>query len=134
MFKMIDEEGKGFIPVDKFPLAVRGAGLYATEANIKEMLEAANGASGKVTQEDYMKQMRWLANKFPIDIDQVGESFKMFDADDNGTINKGQLQHVLVSMGDKLTPEEAEEFVREASADKNGMINYMQFLRDLIQG
>ena len=52
----------------------------------------------------------------------------MFDKDENGTINKTELQHVLVSMGDKLSTEDAEEFVKEAKTDKNGNINYMEFL------
>ncbi|CAJ1934634.1 unnamed protein product [Cylindrotheca closterium] len=132
MFKMMDESGSGTIPAEKFPGCVRGAGLYPTEANIKEMLEKSNGASGKVTYDDYMTQMRWLANKYPIDIDQVGESFKMFDKDDNGTISKSELQHVLCGMGDRLNAEEAEEFIKEATIDKNGNIKYMDFLREVI--
>merc|ERR1712232_1421148 len=77
MFKMMDEKGQGAIPTDKFATCVRGAGLYPTEANIKEMLEAGGGSKGKVTLDDYMKQMRWLATKHPLDLEQIGESFKM---------------------------------------------------------
>ena len=132
MFKMMDESGGGTIPAEKFAGCVRGAGLYPTEANIKEMLEKAGGASGKVKYDDYMTQMRWLANKNPIDIDQVGESFKMFDKDDNGMISKSEFQHVLCGMGDRLNAEEAEEFIKEATVDKNGNIKYMDFLREVI--
>lgn len=132
MFKMMDESGSGKIPADKFANCVRGAGLYPTEANIKEMLEKANGESGFVKFDDYMAQMRWLANKNPIDIDQVGEAFKMFDADDSGLINKAQLQHVLCGMGDRLTADEADEWIKEATIDRDGNIKYMDFLREMI--
>eukprot|EP00526_Cylindrotheca_closterium_P024637 CAMPEP_0113614198 /NCGR_PEP_ID=MMETSP0017_2-20120614/7037_1 /TAXON_ID=2856 /ORGANISM="Cylindrotheca closterium" /LENGTH=143 /DNA_ID=CAMNT_0000523347 /DNA_START=123 /DNA_END=554 /DNA_ORIENTATION=+ /assembly_acc=CAM_ASM_000147 len=132
MFKMMDEKGSGFIPTEKFAGCVRGAGLYPTEAHIKEMLEKAGGDKGQVGYDDFMSQMRWLSNKHPIDIDQVGESFKMFDKDDNGMINKAELHHVLCGMGDKLSSEEAEEFIKEASIDKNGNISYMDFLNTVI--
>lgn len=134
MFKMMDESGSGYIPTEKFAGCVRGAGLYPTEANIKEMLEKAGGDKGKVSMDDYMKQMRWLSNKNPLDIDQVGESFKMFDKDENGCINKSELQHILCGMGDKLSAEEAEDFIKEATIDKNGNIKYMDFLREVTSG
>ena len=131
MFKMMDESGTGKIPTEKFAACVRGAGLYPTEDNIKEMLTAAGGDKGKITLDDYMKQCRWLNNKYPLDLDQIGESFKMFDKDDNGMINKSELQHILVGMGDRLTAEEAEEFIKEATIDKNGNIKYMDFMREV---
>jgi len=133
MFKMMDDQGTGSITAAKFPSCVRAAGLYPTEEHIKQMLDKAGaGAEGKVSYDKYLEQMKWLSDEGPIDINKVGESFKMFDKDDNGTISATELKHVLVSMGDKLSTDEAEEFVKEAKTDKDGNLNYMDFLKSIL--
>ena len=134
VFSTIDEDAKGYIPTKKFALAVRAAGGYPTDAQVKEMIEKADpSGSGKVKKDEYLKQMAWINRVNPIDIDTVGESFKIFDKDDNGCISKVELAHILTSMGDKLTVEEADEFVKEAYLNKDGLINYMDFLRQVTE-
>eukprot|EP00980_Cylindrotheca_fusiformis_P013549 scaffold3451_cov109-Cylindrotheca_fusiformis.AAC.5 len=84
MFKMMDDSSSGTIPATKFGQCVRAAGQYPTEAQIKEMLEKADpGNSGLVSLDKYLEQMKWISRKNPLDIDQIGESFKMFDKDGN---------------------------------------------------
>jgi len=132
MFKMMDAEGTGSIPAAKFPSCVRAAGLYPTEEHIKVMLDKAGGGAGKVSYEKYLEQMKWLSKEGKLDITKIGESYKMFDKDDNGMISATELKHVLVSMGDKLSTDEAEEFVKEAKLDKDGNIDYMVFLKSIL--
>jgi calmodulin len=130
MFNMLDANGTGAIPAAKFGDAVRAAGQYPTEAQVKEMLGKADpSSSGNVSLDNYLEQMKWISKNNPFDIEQVGESFKMFDKDDNGMISKSELLHILTGMGDKLTSEEAEEFLKEATLNKDSALNYMDFLR-----
>jgi len=132
MFKMMDDQGTGSITAAKFPSCVRAAGLYPTEDDIKQMLDKAGaGAAGKVSYDKYLEQMKWLSDKGPLDINKIAESFKMFDKDDNGTISQTELKHVLVSMGDKLSSDEADEFVKEATVDNNGNLIYLDFLKSI---
>ena len=74
--------------------------------------------SGYISEDAFMKQMSWIENTNPAFPDDIAESFKIFDKDGNGTINKIELHHILTSLGDKMTTEEADEFVREAECDK----------------
>jgi calmodulin len=134
MFNMLDANGTGAIPSAKFGDAVRAAGQYPTEAQVKEMVDKADpSGSGKVSMDAYLEQMKWISKKNPLDIESIGVSFQMFDKDDNGTINKSELHHVLTSMGDKLTADEADEFIKEASIDKDGNIKYMDFLKSITE-
>ena len=77
-----------------------------------------------------MKQMSWIENTNPAFVDDVAESFKMFDKDGNGTINRIELHHILTSMGDKMTTEEADDFVKEAMCDKVCVLGQKLFLLD----
>lgn len=129
IFNTIDEDGAGSIPVAKFGVAVRASGAYPTEAEVKTMLEKADpSGSGSVSKDAFLKQMKWIEKVNPLNVGEIEESYKIFDKDENGTISRAELIHILTSMGEKLTLEEAEEFVKEAELDKNGMIQYKRFL------
>lgn len=134
VFSTIDESGTGSIPASKMGLAVRAAGGYPTQDQVKTMISKADpSGSGKIGLEAFLTQMEWINKVNPLDINEIAASFKVFDKDDNGTISRVELAHILCSMGDKLTMDEADEFVKEAYADKDGSINYMQFLKQLTE-
>lgn len=46
----------------------------------------------------------------------------------SGTISADELRQVMLSMGEKLTPEEVEDMIQEADADGNGEIDYRGIL------
>lgn len=95
--------------------------------------KADPSGSGKIKVDDFCKQMEWINAVNPFDMEEVGAAFKIFDKDDNGCISKVELSHILTSMGDKLTTEEADEFVKEAYLNKDGLIDYMSFLRQVTE-
>lgn len=135
VFSTIDEEGTGSITTTKFGLACRAAGGYPTEDQVKTMIQAADpSGSGKIGLEAFVTQMKWINKVNPLDIHEIGASFKVFDKDDNGTISKSELIHILCGMGDKLTTDEADEFVKEAYLNKDGVIDYMAFLKQVTEG
>ena len=39
-----------------------------------------------------------------------------------------ELEHVLASLGEKLTPEEVREFIEVADIDGDGNVNYEEFV------
>lgn len=135
VFSMIDEEGTGSIPSKKFGTAVRAAGGYPTEEQVKTMMSKADpSGSGKIGLDAFLEQMQWIEKVNPLDIHEVGASFKVFDKDDNGCISRIELVHILTSMGDKLTTEEADDFAKEAYLNKDGLIDYMSFLKQVTEG
>lgn len=56
--------------------------------------------------------------------EEVRQAFKVFDRDNTGLINAAHLRHVMTTVGEKLTEEEVNEFLREADTRGDGMINY----------
>lgn len=42
----------------------------------------------------------------------------------SGTISADELRQVMLNMGEKLTPEEVEDMIKEADSDGNGEIDY----------
>jgi len=134
VFSIIDENGTGSIPTAKLGIAIRASGGYPTEEQVKTMMSKADpSGSGKVSLASFLKQREWIESVNPLDIYEIGASFKVFDKDGNGCISGVELAHILTSMGDKLTPEEADDFVKEATLTKDGFIDYMAFLKEVTQ-
>ena len=51
----------------------------------------------------------------------------MFFQDGNGFINRMELRHVMMNLGEKITEEECDAMVEEADIDGDGSINYEEF-------
>jgi len=59
--------------------------------------------------------------------DEIREAFKVFDGDGNGFINRMELRHVMMNLGEKMSEEECDALVDEADIDGDGSINYEEF-------
>ena len=61
------------------------------------------------------------------------EAFRVFDKERTGFIPRTELKTILVSMGETMTDEEAEDLLTEAPANAEGNIDYMAFVKTLFQ-
>ncbi|URE18824.1 hypothetical protein MUK42_10363 [Musa troglodytarum] len=61
--------------------------------------------------------------------DELREAFKVFDKDQNGFISATELRNVMISLGEKLTDEEAAQMIREADLDGDGQVNFEEFVK-----
>jgi len=57
------------------------------------------------------------------------ECFKVFDKNGIGFISASELKHIMMTYGEVLNEEEANEMIAEANVDKNGLINYKEFVK-----
>ena len=55
---------------------------------------------------------------------ELENSFKMFDKDSNGTIDKKELKKVLTSLGEKMKDSEVDEMFAAADVNSDGKIQY----------
>ena len=64
--------------------------------------------------------------------DEMKNAFKVFDKDGNKVITSYELREVLSNL--KSIPEEdIEEMVKEADVDKDGQIDYEEFIKMMSQ-
>mmetsp|Transcript_124873 Transcript_124873/g.176199 ORF Transcript_124873/g.176199 Transcript_124873/m.176199 type:complete len:251 (-) Transcript_124873:106-858(-) len=61
------------------------------------------------------------------DIQELIETFRMFDKDGNGFIDKHELGEVMKSMGEEYDDDELDEMLQDADTDEDGRINYNEF-------
>merc|ERR1712088_1299472 len=64
------------------------------------------------------------------------ECLKLYDEMENGTMMLGELEHILLSLGEKLEREEVDILIKECCdpEDDDGFIPYEPFLRRVCAG
>ncbi|KAG4995962.1 hypothetical protein AAZX31_10G029500 [Glycine max] len=128
-FVVVDKDSHGFITVDELISIVRSLEGNATKEKIQEMISEVdiNGNSLSVNFEDFLKIMgRTIKENLT---EELKDSFKVFDRDNDGYISATELRQVMVKLGERLTDEEVEQMIREADLDGDGRDSYEEFLR-----
>ncbi|CAF4963061.1 unnamed protein product [Rotaria sp. Silwood1] len=63
---------------------------------------------------------------------ELREAFRLFDRDNSGYITISELKQVMLNMGEKLNQEELEDMMREADVNKDGKLDYQEFVQKLL--
>ncbi|GMM49047.1 calmodulin [Starmerella bacillaris] len=130
-FSLFDKDRDGKITSRELGTVMRSLGQTPTEAEISDMINEIDiDNDGTV---DFSEFITMMARRMKTADDQevIKEAFRVFDRNGNGFISAAELRHVLTSIGDKLTEEEADEMIRAADVDGDGQINYEEFSRVL---
>lgn len=130
-FSLFDKDRDGKITSKELGTVMRSLGQTPSEAEVSDMVnEIDMDNDGTVDFSEFMtmmaRRMRTTDNE-----EEVREAFRVFDRNGNGFISAAELRHVLTSIGDKLTDEEADDMIRAADVDGDGQINYDEFARVL---
>merc|ERR1712004_164807 len=136
-FDIYDFEGKSRMDMFYLGNCLRGLNLNPT----LKMIDKLGGAKKK--GEKFIK----LEEFYPIYSDvkkskETGnfedfiECLKLYDKMENGTMMLGELEHILLSLGEKLEREEVDILIKECCdpEDDDGFIPYEPFLRRVCAG
>lgn len=111
---------------------MRSLGQTPTESELNDLIrEIDSNTDGSI---DFPEFLTMMARKMRDSDSQaeIFEAFRVFDKDGDGKIDKGELKHVLTSIGEKLTEEEVDEMLREADTNNDGVIDIKEFSNLLV--
>ena len=104
-------------------------GLSPTDDEINAMIKEVDlNNDGKIDLDEFITLMTKTTPDTQTE-DEVINAFRVFDKQGNGLIPSDELKHIMMTIGDKMTEEEATEMINEADIDEDGMINYEEFVR-----
>lgn len=63
---------------------------------------------------------------------KIIDAFKVFDDGNTGKITGADLKHVMTSIGEKLTAEQADAMMTEADVDGGGKVDYEEFVKNMM--
>lgn len=129
LFKLYDKEGDGAIRTQDLGQVLRACGLHASEAEINTMMRQVDPSNiGTINFPSFLDCLSAFTQRSS-DLEDILDAFRCFDKSNSGYIDARELKQVLLSMGERLSEQEAEELVREADKDRTGQIYYYNFAK-----
>ena len=128
-FSLFDKDGDGIIRLNELPLLIRSLNQNPTNAEINEMInEIDSEGTGQI---DFPEFISLLARRMK-DVnpeEELREAFQVFDTEKTGLIISIELKHVISTLGEVFTEEEADQMIKEADPEETGKIRYEDFIK-----
>lgn len=122
-FLLLDEDSDNFLDVKQLGVFLRAVGLYPTDAEVQGVTALVDpDGTGKVSKEKAMEAVESLWPRKTTE-EEVREAFKVLDEDADGYMTAGELRHVMVNLGLRLTHEEADAILACVDKDDENFIS-----------
>jgi len=132
-FDEFDKDRSGNISTKELLGVMRSMGQNPTEDELLALvMEVDINGDGTIDFQEFLGMMKQKANEADQESD-LKEAFMIFDRDKNGYIDMKELKQVATMLGNCLTKEEVDEFMREADVDGNGKLDYDEFVKIMLQ-
>eukprot|EP00105_Crassostrea_gigas_P000871 XP_011412831.1 PREDICTED: calmodulin-A-like [Crassostrea gigas] len=129
-FELFDKDGSGYINSRELLTVMRAFKQDPTKAEVQHLMqELDTNGNGKIEYEEFEKYMADHYKSVEEANSSMMEAFKLFDKDGSGKIDADELKEAMMRLGDKLSKEEAEDMIKTADLDKDGKIDYIEFIR-----
>lgn len=132
IFTLFDRDGDGKVELTELGTVLRAAGRLPSEAEISD-LKVSSNLKETFTFADLLSILSKLP---PVDAKSLRaallDAFRVFDQAGSGEIGTQELRHIMTSLGEKLSEEEAGEMVKLADPSGTGIIRYENFVDKLI--
>ncbi|XP_045182503.1 neo-calmodulin-like [Mercenaria mercenaria] len=129
MFKLFDKDGDKSLSTEEISKALKSMGVCLTYKEIQVALkDIGKNKHGKIEFKEFREFLIRQYKSKSLEA-QARESFRIFDRDGNGTIDRKELKHAMKMLGEELSDEEVEQMMKEADENGDGKINFEEFLR-----
>ena len=132
IFDLFDGDEDGRISAGELVTALRSLGQNVDEAEARQFLEDAGAAGeGSIDLATFLAVAARKANA-GVSAKGLAECLDAFDDDGSGVIPSEQLRQVMVTHGDRLSEEEADELVRKADPRGEGRVQCRELVKVLM--
>ncbi|CAF4003029.1 unnamed protein product [Rotaria sordida] len=132
VFMLFDKNGDGTIDANEIGQVMRSLGLNPTNKEIADLIAEVDKNGNQHL--DFQGFVTFMSKHWH-ERDQeaeLREAFRLFDRDNSGYITINELKEVMLNMGEKLNQEELEEMMREADVNKDGKLDYEEFVQKFL--
>ena len=131
-FDLFDKNGDGRIPTKELSTMMRSLGQNPSDSELRDMIDEVDADNtGTIDFTEFLTMMARKMKETDSE-EEIKEAFKIFDRDGSGFISAAELRQVMTSLGEKLTDDEIDKMIREASQDGDERIDYNEFVQLMI--
>ncbi|XP_075560521.1 uncharacterized protein LOC142592753 [Dermacentor variabilis] len=130
LFSKFDVDRTGTVAFEHVDEILRTAARVIVEPEFKKRVKstAPDDLQQKVQFPEFLDMVQKCTRAFNPQTD-LQDAFRVFDRDGHGFITTAELRHVVTTLGERMTDEEADELIREADPNNEGQVDYEQFIR-----
>lgn len=129
-FTLFDTNGDGKFAPSELGILMHSLRGNPTQAQLKSIATQEN-LSSPFDFDRFLDLMGKHLKTEPFD-QQLRDAFKVLDKEGTGFVAVTDLKHILTSIGEKLEPNEFDEWIREVSVGSDGKIRYEYFISRMV--
>ncbi|KAI7860180.1 calmoduline [Circinella umbellata] len=131
-FQQFDKDGNGTIDARELGGVMKALNMSVSEVEVKSMIRELDAdGSGSIDFEEFLSMLSRTKFNGNDAQQELLETFKVFDKNNDGTISANELREVMSNLGERMSEAELEQMLLEADANKDGVINYEEFVKML---
>ncbi|XP_021552438.1 calmodulin-like protein 5 [Neomonachus schauinslandi] len=132
-FSRFDKNGDGTVNTQELGAVMQALGKDLSEAELKELIaQVDTDGDSVISFQEFLAEVVKRMKSWGSEQD-MQEVFRTFDLDGNGRISVDELKQAMAKLGQTLSQEELDAMIQEADTDKDGQVDYKEFLRILSQ-
>jgi calmodulin len=127
-FNIFDKDGDGRITAKELGTVMRSLGQNPSEAELQDMVNEVDiDGNGTIEFDEFLYMMSRQMREGDTEAEII-DAFRVFDKDGDGKITAAELTHIMKNLGEPLTQEEVDEMIAQADTNKDGIIDYAEFV------
>ena len=128
-FELIDKNKDGQITLDELKNFFLSLKENFSDADLQDMINEADiEGNGSITFDGFVALLNGKLRNDEVQ-EEIVETFKKFDQDNNGLIGPEDIYNLLHSFNQDITISEAEEMIKNVDIDDDGLVNYQEFVK-----
>ncbi|KAL8567398.1 hypothetical protein ACOMHN_001786 [Nucella lapillus] len=130
VFNIFDMDHSGNVSSSELGILLRGLGYNPTQTQLEDMLHHIDTNNTGLIEWDEFTVFMGSLNLAPAQEQKKDMlcAFQIFDYNGDGLIDAKELKRVMTTTGEKLSDEEVDQMISVADIDKDGRINYIEFV------
>ncbi|KAH8232593.1 hypothetical protein KR032_009973 [Drosophila birchii] len=132
-FALFDDDRRNVIPIKYLKDLMRAVAHTLTENEVQDYItEIDTDGSGELYLSDFLYIMsKRYEDSTPED--EVILAFKVFDKEGTGFIAESEFRQIMTELGEDMEEDEIEEMIRDADANTELKIDYVQFVTMMME-
>jgi len=131
-FFMFDYDKDGKITDKEVAAAVRSCGLNPTQSEVKAIENDVKAIGDKVDVNTLCQFITQRIKDLKTTPGELKDAFQVFDKQGNGCIAVHDLRMSLTTLGERLSDEDLDAFIRECDCDGEGMVRADDMIKVLL--
>ena len=129
IFDSYDVNGNGVIDKKEMEAVLERLGQPATSKQIQKVFDELGSTNQQITFDEFIEFIKkYHLSKIKNSTDEIIGAFQVFDKNHNGVLSLSEFKHILMDLGQKFTEEEVNEIFNESDLNKNGNLDYKEFV------